>query len=225
MKKLVIVVGVLALASVASADLICEVVENASPGAGLKSYTVYFKGSTPGEYLSAFDGNFKGPMYQGWWYGKAWNPTPWIGSFFAGESASWDKDSHLLLGEPPHSSSPPGDPNTYGVLVAQGANEDMDTGNILEGPDANGYEYALGTYMASTWDTNMAFALGSDWQTENVAFAQIVTQGGTVMLTGKAVANNASYIDLDMAIPEPAALALLAMGAVGIITKRKKRTT
>ena len=225
MKKLVIVAGVLALASAASADLICEVVQNASPGAGLESYTVYFKGTTPGEYLSAVDISFNGPLYQGWWYGKAWNPTPWIGCFFTGESASWDKDSHLLLGEPPHAASPPGDPQTYGVLVAVGAVEDLDTGNVTSPPDANGYQFGLGTYLANASDSNMAFAIGSAWQTENVAFAQIVLESGTeALLTGKAVANNGSYIDLDVIIPEPAALALLAMGAAGIVMKRKKRT-
>jgi len=222
MKKLVIVVGVLALASAASADMICDVVENASPGAGLRSFTVYFKGTTPGEYLSAVDISFDGPMNQGWYYYKTWNATPWRGSFYPGEQADWAKDSHILVGQPPHSGAPPGDPATYGVLVAASAGEDCDTSGMSM---TGNYEFALGTYLASPAGTgSMAFAIGSGWQAASTALAQIVTQGGTVMLTGKAVANNGSYIDLNVPIPEPAALALLAMGAAGIIMKRKKRT-
>ena len=226
MKKLVIVVGVLALASVASADLVCEVLTNPSPGAGLSSYTIYFKGATPGEYLSAFDGRFDGPMNQGWFYWKsAWLTTAWIGDFATGESASWDCDTHVLVGRPAGGS---GDQADYGVLIAQGANEDLNTTgwtpSVTPTPDGNGYQFGLGSYLANTLHTNMAFAIASAQQTENVAFAQIVTQGGTVVLTGKAVANNSSYIDLNMVIPEPATLALLAMGAAAVVARKRRRT-
>ena len=48
MRHALAVLVVLAAASAAPADLVLEVTENAPPAAGLESYTLTFKGVTPG---------------------------------------------------------------------------------------------------------------------------------------------------------------------------------
>jgi hypothetical protein len=196
-----------------------EITDNGSPMAGLNSYTLTFKGTTPGDKFSAFDGAFTGVLSQMWYYYKQWYSTVWVGDFVLPlEASSAALDSHLLLD--PH------DPSH--VLVASGANEDLDstgwTPGVTPPPDANLYQRGLGTYISTTATSNMAFAVPVAFQKTIQPFAQIVIPDGeTVHLTGTAVGFNAQGLLLDLDIPEPATLGLLAFGAAGALIRRRRR--
>ena len=215
MKKVLLVAAVMSLASVASADLMLEITRNADPQVGLESYTLTFKGVTSGDSLSAFDGNFQGPMSQTWYYWKEWLPSVWIGDFLLpAEAASAAVDTHLLLD--PHDAAH--------VLVASEPTEDFDDLAIIE-TTVDGYDRALGTYMATTATSNMAFAIPVAYQVTVQPFAQIVIPAGeTVLLNATAVSNNGYGLMLvDVPIPEPATLGLLALGAAGALIRRRRR--
>ena len=92
MKRALVSLVVLAVASVASADLIWEVTTNASPGAGLASYTVWFKGVTPGDALAAFVGRIDGPLHQAWGdYGF------YLKTIYGDSNPMDNKDTRLLI--------------------------------------------------------------------------------------------------------------------------------
>ena len=214
MKKLLVVAAVMSLASVASADLMLEITDNGSPQAGLNSYTLTFKAATPGDKFSAFDGRFTGVMSQTWYNFKGWLTTVWVGDFsLPGEAATAAVDSHLLID--------PNDPSH--VLIASGANEDFDDAAIIE-TTVDGYDRALGTYLSTTATSNMAFAVPVAYQKTIQPFAQIVIPDGEIVhLTATAVAYNGQGLVLDLDIPEPATLGLLAFGAAGALIRRRRR--
>ena len=215
MRALFATVVVMALVSAVSADMLIEVSQNPDPQAGLKSYTVRFVGTTPGDRFSAFDGRFEGPMSQTWFAFKGWMTTVWVGDFaLPAEAASAAVDSHMLID--PHDASH--------VLVASEPREDFDEFNIIE-TTVDGYDRALGTYMATTATSNMAFAIPGTYQKINQIFAQIVIPAGeTVYLNCTAVGYNGQGLVLvDYPIPEPATLAMLALGAAGVIVRRRRR--
>ena len=215
MKALFAACTALVMVSAASADMAVEITPNPDPQPGLKSYTVTFTGDDADDALSAFDGRFDGPMSQTWFWFKAWMTTVWIGDFvLPGEAASEAVDSHMLID--PHDASH--------VLIASEVDEDFDSGNIIE-TTVDGYDRALGTYLATTATSNMAFAIPSAYQTINQVFAQIVIPDGeTVLLNCTAVGYNGQGLVLvDYAIPEPVSMALLALGAAGVILRRKRK--
>ena len=215
MKKVLVVAAVMSLASVASADLMLEITKNPDPQVGLESYTLTFKGATAGDRFSAFDGAFTGSMSQTWFSYKGWDTTAWIGDFWLPtEAATAAVDSHLLFD--PHDAAH--------VLVASEPAEDFDDLNIIE-QTVDLYDRALGTYMATTATSNMAFAVPVLHQQTLQPFAQIVIPvGETVLLNATVVGNNGQALFLvDHPIPEPATLGLLALGAVGALIRRRRR--
>ena len=220
MRALFATVVVMALVSAVSADMVVDVSQNPDPQVGLESYTVRFVGSTAGDRFSAFDGRFEGPMSQTWYAFKGWMTTVWVGDFaLPTEAASAAVDSHMLID--PHDAAH--------VLVASEPNEDLDTTGWVPGvtptPDVNGYQRGLGTYMSTTATSNMAFAIPGAYQTINQVLAQIVIPAGeTVYLNCTAVGYNGQGLVLvDYPIPEPASMALLALGAAGVILRRRRR--
>ena len=223
MKKVLVVAAVMSLASVASADLMLEMTENAPPLAGLRSFTLTFKGVTAGDKFSAFDGNLTGPMSQNWYWWKApdWVTTVWVGDFvLPGEAASAAVDTHLLFD--PHDANH--------VLIASEPTEYVDTtgwglGVAPPTPDVNDYQRGLGTYMATTATSNMAFAVPALYQVTVQPFAQVVVPDGEIVLLNATVVANNGYglVLVDYPIPEPATLGLLALGAAGALIRRRRR--
>ena len=211
MKKVLIAVAVMSLASVATADLMLGVTRNPDPQAGLESYTLTFTGVTPGDKFSAFDGSLRGPMSQTWYFTKgAWDSTVWVGDFFPGEEPDATLDSHLLV-------------DNVNVIIAVGADEAADTTTPL-GTTPAGYTRLLGTYMANSVNTNMAFAVPVAFQLTVQPFAQLVIPAGQkVHVLGTGVGFNAQGLPIDIMVPEPATLGLLAFGAVGALIRRRRR--
>ena len=214
MKALLAVSVALMMVSAASADMAVEVTQNPDPQPGLKSYTVTFTGDDADDALSAFDGRFDGPMSQTWFWFKAWMTTVWIGDFvLPGEAASEAVDSHMLID--PHDASH--------VLIASEVDEDFDSGNIIE-TTVDGYDRALGTYLATSANTTMAFGIPGTYQTSNTPFAQIVIPvGEEVWLTGVAVSHDSTRLVLNELIPEPASLALLGLSGLGMVLRRRRK--
>ena len=214
MKKVLVALAVMSLASVASANLELVITANPDPGAGLESYNLTFKGVTAGDAFSAFDGRLEGKLSQCWYLNKGvYDSTPWSDYFsLPAEATAYARDTHLLFD--PHDAAH--------VLIASDPEEDMDTGSIVE--VVNGYDRALGTYMATTATSNMAFAVPVAHQTLNQPFAQVVFPAGEVVtLTGTGVGNNQQALYLNnVVIPEPATLGLLAVGAVGALIRRRR---
>ena len=204
----------MALVSAVSADIQVQLSQNPDPQAGLKSYIVRFVGSTPGDRFSAFDGRFDGPMSQTWYFFKGWMTTVWVGDFaLPAEAASAAVDSHMLID--PHDASH--------VLVASEPSEDFDELNIIE-TTVDGYDRALGTYLATSANTTMAFGIPGTYQTTNTPFAQIVIPvGEEVWLTGVAVSHDSARLVLNELIPGPASLALLGLGGLGMALRKRRK--
>ena len=204
MMKALVSLVVLATASVASAALVCEVTENTSPGAGLSSYTIWFNGDTAGDALNSFVGRIDGPLRQVW--GVSWGSvykTP-----YGDSNPASDEDSRLLL-------------NQGWVTSVAGYYPDEDS-NIT--PAGDGLYPGYGTYLAATATTDMLIAITPAYQQIDTAFARVVmATGDEVTLTGEAAAaDEVQKLDLNVVIPEPATVGLLAVGAVVALLRRRR---
>jgi len=197
MRKVLALVTVLSLATVASADLMVVVEPSAVPAtvAGMTSYTVYLVGDAPGKEASAFDGKFIGPMNQVWFGGAA--PTPIMDSITGLLGADIVNDSHLLLA--------PSD-----MAVARAPAED--------GP-------GLGSYLSDTGNTSsMAIGIVGASQVLNLPFAQIVVPDGdeVVMVGNLAKKDTSQGVPVNVIIPEPATLSMLFLGGVAALIRRRR---
>ena len=97
MKTVLTMIAVLALATVAQADVVVEVDPGVDVGGGLTSYTVRLVGDTEANKATAWDGAFSGPMNQLWLMGGAMTtPTMTNASYLGAEIV---KDSHFLLAD------------------------------------------------------------------------------------------------------------------------------
>ena len=208
MKKALATLVVLAVASAASADLICEIVTNTSPGTGLASYTIWFKGETSGDALAAFVGSITGPLHQGWYWVSP--PGFWYKTPYNNTGTDNAKDTRLMFTE---------DDNT--TVSGWKPTED----NASPVLDTDGVYYGWGTYLAGAADTNMVIALTPTHQTTNLAFAQVVIPAGSQFtLKGEAgAANEKRKVILDITVPEPATLGLVMLGAAAVLARRRRR--
>ena len=214
MRMALISLVLLTVASVAPAAMYCEVTENASPGAGLKSYTVWFKGTVAGDELAAFDGRIDGPLNQVWGYFMAYSPTVYNPSasdvWHTADTSHVDQDSRMLLAS--------GDLTT--VLTAP--NEDA-SGLATKAGWSN-HEEGTGTYLADTPTTNMIFGILPTSRSLNLAFAQVVLAGtAEARLVAEAAPDTGPKLVLDVIIPEPATLGLLLVGAGAALIRRRRR--
>jgi len=205
MRKVLVALVVCSLASVATAAMTVEVVENASPGAGLKSYTIWFKGDTADDALAGFSGRIAGSLHQVWGFAfGSWGPTPYGDSVPAD-----DKDTRLLLNQGALTS-------VAGFFPSEDATNMQDQGM--------GIYYGDGSYLAATATTDMLFAITTAFQQTNTEFARVVIPvGQAATLTGTAAAaDEIQKLDLNVNIPEPATLTLLAFGLGAALIRRRR---
>ncbi len=247
MRKLVTVVALMALASLASADIIVPEgtttglykVTNPSPMTGFVSYTLVWVGETESGYLSAFDGYLTGTLSQIQYAGT--NKTTW-----AYPSGGWIDslvpdmlylDTHILIPQAAViEAQPPVVEDVTVVLNLQ----------IYEG-EFGWMTHGTGTYMKARplipnpdegGDpipgplTNMSFAIPLNYQQAVTPLMQIVTTTGTAYLngilvpfSGEADAMNVDNLDVSTIpeIPEPTALILLGAGALGAVVRKRRR--
>ena len=155
-------------------------------------------------------------MSQCWYRFKGWLTTPWVsgtdGFLLPGDAAAAALDSHLLI-DPHHPSY---------LLIASRVREDFDELNAVPAP--NGYDRSLGTYLATSATSNMAFAIPVSFQQLVQPFAQIVIPDGEkVSLIGTAVGFNGQGLLLDVDIPEPSFALLAAVGLPCLLRRSRRR--
>jgi len=205
MRNVLTALLVCSIGSVATAAMTVDVVENASPGAGLESYTIWFNGDVASDALAGFSGRIAGSLHQVWGFSfGSWFSTPY------GDSSPPDaKDTRLLLNQGSLTS-------VAGYFPSEDATNMADQGG--------GIFYGDGSYLAATATTDMLFAITAAYQQTNTEFARVVIPvGQQAMLTGQAAAaDEIQMLLLDVTIPEPATLALLGIGGLAFL-RRKRR--
>ncbi len=239
MKKLLVFVAVLSLASVASADLVWNIVEVTAPehlSRGLRAFdvstigtvaTIPEQGQNPevlGDEFAATDGNFTGNLHQAWAGGGTFASVglgilPWA-VWISAEAFS--VDTHFEF-----------DFTSASTLSAGQPSEDFTAFSPLQTVDA--YTLGMGTEirhypLVPDGDpplppVNFSFAVARALQVLVTPYAHVVVPAdGNAHLSAVAVASNGatSPIEHDF-IPEPATLGLLAFGGIGALIRRRRR--
>ena len=194
---------VCSIASVSMGALTMDVTKNASPGAGLDSYTVSFNGTTSGDELAAFTGSIKGNLHQVWGYSFG----TWLTSVYGDAVIPDDRDTRILLTDAQ-------------IVSVQDPNED----NPADVDEGMGVFSGLGTYFATTPDTDMMFILmGGDRSLNLDLFRVVVPTGQQFSIIGSVgAADEIQELVFDETIPEPATLGLLLIGAAGALIRRRR---
>ena len=202
MKHIVATLAVLCMVTAAQAAVNVNIVNNGAPAAGLTSYTVQLVADTPAEATTAFDGRFDGDMNQVWELsGVVKTPAldRAVGPMTPVEEAS---DSHFLF------------------LLNQLTVVDTP---LEDGPGA-------GTYLAGDDGAggvkNAVFGLKPATVQQTLDLAQIVISDNAVnpvYLNGLLSDGAGAKTILDQVlIPEPASMALLGLGGVVALIKRRR---
>ena len=228
MRKLVTVVALMTLASLATADVIVPPgtatglykVTNAPPAAGLVSYTVVWVGQVgdPGSFMSAFDGDLTGTLSQIAGFGGG------LSTVWAEPSGGWlDNqivnalyiDTHLLI------------PQDVALSAQKPEVEDISGATFLMNGQYGPIVHGTGTYLRGT-PANLAIAIPLGDQAAVTEIMQVVTTVGTATLEGTIVTNSGSGNPVNQSVgsvpelPEPTALILLGIGALGTVIRRKR---
>lgn len=200
MRTLVTVLALLAIVGAAQAAVIVNVQPLASPGEGLSAFKVVLVSDTNKiaavECGGAFTTGFTGALYQNYPYGAV--TTPLLSSFtgFAGTDIAID--SHFLP--------------AFDTLV----------GTPVEDRVANGLgvfpnSFGVGTFLKATGGFTAAN------QVYSLDLAQIVIPAGESVNYNMQVSvqGEAAQV-LSGTIPEPATLALLTLGGVAALIRRRR---
>ena len=203
MRNVLVGLVVCSIASVSMGALTMDVTKNASPAAGLESYTISFNGTTAGDELAAFTGSIKGNLHQVWGYSFG----TWLTSVYGDAVIDDDRDTRILLTDAK-------------IVSVQDPNED-NPANVDEGM---GIFSGFGTYFAETADTDMMFILMAGDRSLNLdLFRVVIPTGEQFGIVGSAgAANEVQELLFDETIPEPATLGLLLIGAAGALIRRRR---
>ena len=206
---------VLAVASLAAADPIGSLVmENAgSPAPGLTRYLIYLK-VEDGYYAQGFDGRLDGAMYQSWVPIGPGMETPTLDNvdLLAMMGGDPNKDTHIMW----HNAD---------LLIPSG----LDPHENNSGAPSEGVGSWFGNAESS--DKIMAMVVTGANLTNNLLFMQVVIpEGETVRMEGNigykwGSEGNWQYGEnpVSLLIPEPTTLGLLALTAVGLVARRRRR--
>ena len=207
MKKVLAALVVCSVASVGLADLTVQVVKNASPGTGLDSYSIWFKGDTPGDALAGFVGSITGTLHQGWYWVSP--PGFWFKTPYNNTGTENAKDTRLMF------------PEDWNTTVSGWKPIEDNASPVLA---TDGVYYGWGTYLAGGVGTDMVVALVPAYQTTDLEFARVVVPTDSQFtLTGEAgAANEKQKLVLDITVPEPATMGLLALGAAAALIRRRR---
>jgi hypothetical protein len=226
MKKLLVGLAVLSMASVASAAL--QIVVEAGPALpsdteydNYTAYDIYFRAGEPGSIATSFEGRLDGPMLQLWYYKfGSYTSTEYLDDVLPNNHASGYQytDTRLMF---------------LSTKITQVSGytpkEDYDQTTEFTCPLDPDLKNGLGRYFCgdSGVGTNMLFVIDSSIQSTNFHFMRVVVPDGTAVTLSCDIAavdvDVHSIEDQTVIIPEPATIGLLLLGGAGALVRRRRR--
>ena len=209
MKKVLAMLVVFSIGSVAMADLSVDIVADTDAdlaAAGLKAWDVYIRGTSSDDVMTSWDGGLKGDLHQAWGFAfGSWASSVWSDGFTA---SKYDTHMALTLSE---------------TVPVRAPEEDFDQNSPPKVDKGMGLFWSMGSYFQETADTSMAFGIKPASQALDLHFMRIVMpSSGVCTLKGTAVAKSGFGTAVDETIPEPATMGLLMVGAIGALIRRRR---